>query len=197
MERVPIKSDPKLFDRVIGYVQEGLADNLLWLNHAFGKAERLVKIIDGKWIYSPNLYVGKNEYELITPDSGIGNYCFFTVDDPEDVEWVVGDTSTLKAPFSLIVWVDMRTIETDDERNTESVKQQILSILNGQLWIKHGRIRINRIYEKAENIFKGFTLDEIDNQFLMQPYCGWRFEGEMIAHTDCVEPTNNIDDDDD
>ena len=81
----------------------------------------------------------------------------------------------------------MRTIETDDERNTESVKQQILSILNGQLWIKHGRIRINRIYEKAENIFKGFTLDEIDNQFLMQPYCGWRFEGVLEAFTDCEE----------
>lgn len=198
MERIPLKSNPKLFDKVIGYIQEGLADNLLWLNYAFGRAERLVKNINGKRIYSPNLYVGNNEYELVTPDSGFGNYCFFTLDDPQDVEWVVGETSTLVAPFSLIVWVDMRTIDPDDERNTEAVKHDILAILNGGIWLKEGRIKINRIYEKAENIFKGFTLDEIDNQFLMQPYCGWRFEGEITAHSDCEIPdTNDYDDDDD
>lgn len=187
MERVPIKSHPALFDRVIGYVQTGLADNLPWLNFAFGKAERLVKNYNGKRVYSPNLYAGKNEYELITPDSGIGNYCFFTLDEPEDVSWEVGDRTIVEAPFSLIVWVDMRTIEQDDERNTEAVKQDILRTLNGKLWMKEGRITINKIWEKAENIFKGFTLDEIDNQFLMQPYCGWRFEGILEAFTDCEE----------
>lgn len=187
MERIPIKSNPALFDKVIGYVQTGLANNLSWLNYAFGKAERLVKLYNGKRVYSPNLYVGKNEYELITPDSGIGNYCFFTLDEPHDVSWNVGDRTYIKAPFSLIVWVDMRTIETDDERNTESIKQDILRTLNGKLWMKEGRITINKIWEKAENIFKGFTLDEIENQFLMQPYCGWRFEGTLEAYTDCEE----------
>ena len=187
MERIPIKSHPALFDRVIGYVQTGLADNLPWLNFAFGKAERLVKNYNGKRVYSPNLYVGKNEYELITPDSGIGNYCFFTLDEPEDVSWEVGDRTQVEAPFSLIVWVDMRTLETDDERNTEAIKQDILRTLNGKLWMKEGRIRIDKVWEKAENIFKGFTLDEVDNQFLMQPYCGWRFEGVLEAFTDCEE----------
>lgn len=191
MERVPIKTNPALFDKVIGYIQTGLADNLTWLNYAFGKAERLVKNYNGKRVYSPNLYVGKNEYELITPDSGIGNYCFFTLDEPQDVEWEVGDNTYIEAPFSLIVWVDMRTIEQDDERNTEAIKQDILRTLNGKLWLKEGHIRITRIWEKAENIFKGFTLDEIDNQFLMQPYCGWRFEGVIDVHTDCevITPT--------
>jgi hypothetical protein len=185
MERVPIKSHPALFDKVIGYIQEGLAKNLGWLNYAFGKAERLVKDYKGKRVYSPNLYVGKNEYELITPDSNIGNYCFFVLDEPQDVSWNVGDRTIVEAPFALIVWVDMRTIEQDDERNTEAVKQDILRTLSGKLWLKEGRITINRIYERAENVFKGFTLDEIDNQFLMQPYCGWRFEGVIEAYTDC------------
>lgn len=189
MERIPIKTNPALFDKVIGYIQTGLADNLTWLNYAFGKAERLVKNFNGKRVYSPNLYVGKNEYELITPDSGIGNYCFFTLDEPQDVSWNVGDRTYIKAPFSLIVWVDLRTIETEDERNTESIKQDILRTLNGKLWMKEGRITINKIWEKAENIFKGFTLDEIDNQFLMQPFCGWRFEGILEAYTDCSTET--------
>ena len=185
MERIPIKENAALFDRVFGYIQTGLANNLSWLNFAFGKAERLVKNYNGKRVYSPNLYVGKNEYELITPDSGIGNYCFFTLDEPEDVSWEVGDNTYIKAPFSLIVWVDLRTIEQNDERNTEAIKQDILRTLNGKIWMKEGYFQINRIWEKAENIFKGFTLDEIDNQFLMHPYCGWRFEGVIDVHTDC------------
>jgi hypothetical protein len=42
------------------------------------------------------------------------------------------------------------------------------------------------VWEKAENIFKGFTLDEIESQFLMQPYCGWRFEGIIEISTECA-----------
>ena len=72
----------ELIPSASGYIQEGLAKNLGWLNYAFGKAERLVKDYKGKRVYSPNLYVGKNEYELITPDSNIGNYCFFVLDEP-------------------------------------------------------------------------------------------------------------------
>lgn len=186
MERVPIKTNPKLFDKVIAEIQQGLADNFLWLNFVFGKAERLVKMINGRKYYTPNLYIGKNEYESIEPDSGFGNYSFFVLDEPQDVEWAVGDKTHLTAPFALIVWFDLRTLPGNDERNTEYFKQQILQYLNGGLFMRHGHIRINRIYEKAENIFRGFTLDEIDNQFLMQPFAGFRFEGEMHVATECI-----------
>lgn len=186
MERVPIKSEPKLFDNVIAEIQQGLANNLMWLNFSFGKAERLVKQINGRKYYTPNVYLGKNEYVLIAPDSGLGNFSFFVLDEPQDVEWAIGDRTHLSTPFSLIVWFDIRTIEQNDERNTEYVKQKILQLLNGGLFLRNGRITINRIYEKAENIFKGFSLDEIDNQFLMQPFAGFRFEGEMHVETECV-----------
>lgn len=186
IERVPIKSKPALFDRVIANIQQGLAENLPWLNHSFGKAERLVKTINNKRIYSPNIYIGGNEYEIITPDSGMGNYSFFVLEDPQEVDWYIGEQSSLKAPFSLIVWVDMRTLDDEDERNTEAVKEQILKVLNGGFWLRTGKLTINRIYEHAENIFKGFTLDEIDNQYLMQPYCGWRFTGVLSIKTLCI-----------
>ena len=51
MERVPIPKNPELFDRVISDIQKGLADNLPWLDHSFGRAERLVKSINGKKYY--------------------------------------------------------------------------------------------------------------------------------------------------
>ncbi|MCM1077872.1 MAG: hypothetical protein NC344_06880 [Bacteroidales bacterium] len=186
IDRVPIKRNPQLFDKVIANIQQGLAENLPWLNHVFGKAERLVKKIEGKRYYSPNIYIGGNDYELIAPDSNFGNYAFFTLDDPQEISWNIGETSQLKVPFSVIVWVDMRTLEDVDERNAEMVKQQIIRVLNGGFWLRHGSIRFNKIYERAENVFAGFTLDEIDNQYLMQPYCGWRFAGVMSIKDDCV-----------
>ena len=51
---------------------------------------------------------------------------------------------------------------------------------------QNGRIEINRIYELAENIYRGFSLDEVDNQFLMAPYGGFRFEGIMEVTETCI-----------
>lgn len=186
MERVHKKSDARLLDRVIENIQDGLS-TISWFDHIFGKAERLVTEINGKRYYTPNIYLGNNEYEQLMPDNtGLGNYCFFTLDDPQDVLWQIGDRNRLKSPFSLIVWVDMRTIEEKDERNTEMVKQEILRVLNGGLWMRDGRVRIERVYEKAENVFSAYTIDEVDNQYLMAPYCGWRFVGTLTATDTCI-----------
>ena len=45
---------------------------------------------------------------------------------------------------------------------------------------------MSRVYHKAENVFDGFTIDEIDNQFLMSPYFGMRVTGEIYVDTDCL-----------
>jgi hypothetical protein len=93
----------------------------------------------------------------------------------------------LKSPFSLIVWFDYRTVFNDpNTRNKERIKRDILDVLNGGFWLKDGRIEINRIYELAENIYWGFSLDEVDNQFLMAPYGRFRFEGIMEVTETCI-----------
>ena len=102
IDRVPKKAKPRLFDIVIGEIQDGLAENVGWLDHIFGKAERLVKMVNGKRFYSPNIYIGNNDYMEISPDSNIGNYCFFTLDDPQKVIYQRGDKNELKTSFSLI-----------------------------------------------------------------------------------------------
>lgn len=187
IERVMKIQRPALFDRCIISLQDGLAKELPWLDHVFGRVERLVKEVGGVRRYTPNIYLGKDEYMLLLPDQGLGNFCYFVMDDPEDVQWNVGERSRLQATFSLVVWVDMRTIDDDDDtRNTEAVKAQVLRALNGGIWVRSGSIRIDNIYSRAENVFAGFTLDEVDNQFLMSPFAGWRFEGQMMVNDECV-----------
>lgn len=183
MDRVPIISRPQLFDRVIADIQRGLADNLAWLDHSFGRAWRLSKMVNGRREYTPNVYIGNNEYLPVMPDEGLGNFSFFVLSDPQDIEWSAHVQSLMTAPFSLIVWVDVRTIT--DDRNTEQIKAEILDAL-GRTLVRDGSFEITRISEHAENVYKGYTLDEVDNQFLMHPFAGFRFDGVLRTKQPCM-----------
>ena len=181
----PVISDPVMLDHVIGEIQKGLVANISWLNVAFGRSQRLTKQMNGKTIITPNVYCGgwnghgENDYIEVSPDSRIGNFSFFEIEDPQTIE-IATFARSITSPFSLIVWFDLRRVyNSATNRNTEYLKAQILRVLNGNSgWhLTSGRITINRIYERVENIYRGYSLSEIDNQFLMHPYAGFRFDG--------------------
>lgn len=181
-----MRENPQLIERVIGEVQVALSDSLPWLSHVFGKAERLVKMQNGRKYYTPNVYAGGNDYVSVSPDSHLGNFCFFRCDDPETITWEIGARNDAEANVSVIVWCDLRTIEAaGSDRNAEAVKREVLRVLNGGLRLQHGRFHVTKVYELAERVFDGYTLDEVDNQFLMHPYCGWRFAGTMWVQDYC------------
>lgn len=174
-----------LFDKVIQDLQDALG-GIGWLSHIFGRAERLVKRAEGRNYYTPNVYLGKDEYYSLLPDNrALGNYAFFVMEEPQMVSPFANRQKRVKGAFSLIVWVDMRTLgESRDDRNTEKIKDTLLKAVS-TAWLKHGEVSISRIYERAENVFAGFSLDEIDNQFLMSPYAGFRLQGEILTIEEC------------
>lgn len=186
--KAPVIDNPQLIDVVFGEIQNGLVDNLGWLDMAFGRAQKLVKIIETKKYFTPNVYTGiANDYIPVAPDSKIGNFSFFWLDDPQTMDWVPNQQGNIKTPFSLIFWFDLRRVyNSATNRNTELIKANILRTLNGGFQMKSGRIKINRIYEQAENIYRGFTLDEVENQYLMHPFAGFRFEGELTVIEPCI-----------
>lgn len=88
--------------------------------------------------------------------------------------------------MSFIVWFNMAELGNGRGfRQRDYIKALFLDLFNGRLGIRSGRFTIKKVYELAENIWRGFSYDEIDNQFLMQPYFGYRFEGEMTAAQNC------------
>ena len=189
----PVIPNAIMLDAHIGEIQQGLVDNISWLDAAFGRSQRLTKMMNGKKIITPNVYCGgwnghgENDYIEVSPDSKIGNFAFFEIDDPQTIDagpWA----REIKTPFGLIVWFDLtRVYNSMTNRNTEKLKAEILHVLNGRSgWhLTDGRITINRIYERAENIYKGYTLSEINNQFLMHPYGGFRFDGILEYEEYC------------
>lgn len=191
----PVIPNPVMLDAVIGEVQNGLVENISWLDVAFGRAQRLSKMMNNKRIITPNVFCGgwnghgENDYIEVSPDSKIGNFSFFEIEDPQTIDagpWA----REIKSPFALIFWFDLtRVYKTASNRNTEKLKADILRVLNGRTgWhLTDGRILINRIYERADNIYKGYSLSEIDNQFLMHPYAGFRFDGILEYAELCVK----------
>lgn len=187
-EYIPKFTTPYLFDKVICELQQALKNGLPWLDYSFGRAERLIKTIDGRRYYTPNVYIGNDQYDVILPDDRHGCYSFFVLHEPQEMLNRMQTEVRIKSPFSLIVWTDMRRVEKvmrmPDERNTEYIKEQVLSVI--ETASKHkGHVSISKIYQRAENVFEGFALDEVQNQFLMSPYAGFRFYGEMIVTNDC------------
>lgn len=183
-------SNNYLFDKVIEDLRQTLKQRLTWLDASYGRAERLIKEIDGRRYYTPNVYLGNDQYEVLLPDDRRGNYSFFVLHEPQELVNRMQTEIRIKAPFSLIVWCDMRRVERimqlADKRNTEYVKEQVLGVL-GTAFPQHGSASVVKIYERAENVFDGFTLDEVQNQFLMSPFAGFRFYGEMIVTNDCLQ----------
>ena len=96
----------------------------------------------------------------------------------------MGIQNRLHAPFSLVVWVDMRKVETNDARNTEYVKETLLKTVKGAFH-RHGSVELSKVYQRAENVFEGYSLDEVDNQYLMQPFAGFRITGELFVDEEC------------
>lgn len=184
IERIPIKSNPKLFDEAVAQMQTLLGEHLPWLDHVFGICEFLTDVKDNKKFTSANVYSGDQQYVQVMPCKELGNFCFFVLRDPQ--EFGRRDQSIVRSPISLIFWYDMRDVRPDaDERNREAVKAEILGLIGSRRfpWFVP-----SRMYEKPEAVFSDFSYDHTVNQFLMSPYAGIRIDGVLTARVPCYIP---------
>ena len=190
MTKIMNKSNPKLFDEAVGYIQASVAaDNTLgaFFDNIFGIAERTVAMVQGRRYYTPSWYVGGLEYVGLLPDDKLGNYMFFTLDEPQEIEHEQGLQNRYRCGFNIIVWGRFTSAsDPSGDRNREAFKSGLLRVIEGS-WMKRGAFTLDTIYERAENVFQGFTTDEVDNQYLMQPYFGYRIHGELVISDECIK----------
>lgn len=200
MSNILNKKHPKLFDEAVGYIQQSLG-TLPYLDNIFGISERTVKIVEGRRYFTPCWYTGRGEYVGLLPDDKLGNYAFFTLDEPFEVVREHGLQDTYTSDFNIIVWIDTRRLDIgdyanvqyngdytvgtfDNDRNRMQVLKSLMAALDS-VWMKRGSFSVGHVYEKAENVFQGYTTDEVDNQYFMQPYIGFRIHGELTIIDEC------------
>lgn len=196
------KENPVLLDKVIQDIQSVLTNKLEWLNYAFGKSYKLVEHrVDGdKFIY-PAAYIGNSEYISLLPNDNFGNFSWFDIYDPQEVTQVVQSTPQFTFTGALVFWYNESTIFSDNSvMHTEEIKDEIIRLLTTPGIISSvGRLIINDVYERFENIYKGYSLEKvynsniykgeniqsIDKQFFMHPYCGLRIEFKLTTRELC------------
>lgn len=177
MDRIPLREHPYLFDKVAQRVQRALGDNLSWLDHAFGLAERITRTIDGRKYVLPNIWVGGNEYMDLLPDQMKGNFAFLYLDEPQK-----NVDGRVKAKLNCVIWWDTRKVDAS-VRDRERVKSQVLDAISASGGAGH--IEVVEIYDNPESIYKSFTFDETAQCALMHPFAGLRIVMEAYVDADC------------
>ena len=200
--KIPMKKNPVLLDKIIQDIQTKLKEKLTWLDYAFGRAYKLVQHQDngGKFIY-PAAYIGNSDYISLLPDDNYGNFCWFDIYDSQKVINVVQSTPQFTISGAVIFWFNLDSIFSDnDAMYTEEIKDEIIRVLSTPGIVKQtGKLTINEIYERFENIYSGYSIEKIynnyqysgqdiqslDKMFFMHPYSGLRFEFTITTRELC------------
>lgn len=195
--QIRYKDNPVLLDKILQDMQKSLMDRLKWLNYAFGRA---YKLVEHKFIY-PAIYNGNGEYVSLLPNDNFGNFSWFDIYDPQKITQVVQSLPQYTFSGAIIFWYDLSSIYEDETvMHTEEIKDEIIRVLTTPgLITTTGRLVINEICERFENIYKGYSIEkiynnynykgegmqDIDKQFFMYPYAGIRIEFTLITRELC------------
>lgn len=146
---------------------------LPWLNNAYGKAYTLV---DSNGNLYPAAHIAGNEYMSLLPNDVLGNYLFFELEDPSIIVPFSQTRFVSKFRVNMIIWFNLESIYgiVEDKVLSDNIKEAIILALSYKFY-PGATIDIEAIYESAENIFKRYSLKQVDTQFLMLPYYGFKF----------------------
>ena len=191
--QIRFKEDPVLLDKILQDMQKSLMNRLKWLNCAFGRAYKLVEHRpDGNKFIYPAMYNGNGEYVSLLPNDNFGNFSWFDIYDPQKITEVVQSLPQYTFSGAIIFWYDLSSIY--------EVKDEIMRVLTTPgLITTTGKLVINDIYERFENIYKGYSIEkiynnytykgegiqDIDKQFFMYPYAGIRIEFTLTTRELC------------
>ena len=200
--QIRFKEDPVLLDKILQDMQKSLMNRLKWLNCAFGRAYKLVEHRpDGNKFIYPAMYNGNGEYVSLLPNDNFGNFSWFDIYDPQKITEVVQSLPQYTFSGAIIFWYDLSSIYEDETvMHTEEVKDEIMRVLTTPGLISTtGKLVINDIYDRFENIYKGYSIEkiynnytykgegiqDIDKQFFMYPYAGIRIEFTLTTRELC------------
>lgn len=200
--QIRFKKNPVLLDKILQDMQKSLMDKLKWLDYAFGRAYKLVEHRpDGDKFVYPAAYNGNGEYISLLPNDNLGNFSWFDIYDPQTITQVVQSMPQYTFNGAIVFWYNLDTIfESSETINTEEIKDEIIRFLTTPgIITTTGKLVINNIYERFENIYRGYSIEKIynnytyqgsdiqsiDKLFFMYPYAGIRIEFSLTTRELC------------
>lgn len=151
-----------------------------WLEKSFGRAREIVrKDASGKIVTrEPGVYLSNGEYYPAYPNDSLRSFSFFRVTGPRPVEDYQPNSpqTIMTIPIDLITWCNLQAID----RSKDYIFTEELITDQWRILQKSGNVNIVRAWdERAEDIFKGYTLSQAHRDLLMYPYAAFRIEFEI------------------
>lgn len=190
--RVIAPTQPVNLDAFIYKAQLQLADGLPWLTRAFGRAWKMYQKRDGmgsteglgRGYAFPGVYAGKREYFNCFPNDTLAAYCFFsprdaaepaTSDDSSMGGYEPGIHNEWRQPVDLIFWFNCSKVNPAALYPlTENLLADVRQVLR-----RISFFTPNGVYYSPENVFEGYSLDYVQEQYLSHPFGGFRIAGTM------------------
>lgn len=180
----PTLDDAQGIDALLSQVNTKLTAELSWLDLALGRAEVRREQANGRTLTFPAAYVSDENYVKLLPDGHLGSFSYFELLDPIDILWENNVRGKYRGTFGLVVWWDWRDYHANHETRTiENVKLDLLAVLRKQY--TGGRLIPQRFFERVESIYKGYSIEQINDIYLMRPYGALRIEGQVIYTEVC------------
>lgn len=185
LTRTPVVADPlALLEAGFAPTLSDIETALPWLTRCYGVATKLEKTgTDGKGkIMYPAVFAGGTEYINLLPDEALGNYCYIDVEDGAELLRTTHRVRGVKAKAAFVFWLDVRKGFGATDPDTISVSALIDSadaVLH-RLQSPGLRTQVTRYWVRSEHIYRGYTVNEIEHQFLMRPYAGFRIDLDVV-----------------
>lgn len=181
-------SAPTGFDYAIESIRSALSA-ISWLTKSFGRAWQFKEHSGDKILTIPKVFQGQTddkhgEYLNVLPNDNLNAQSFIFATSPEKWDQFNRFEGSMKSrDIAIVFWVNMKEIdETKNYIFTDDLKADVEYILKSHPNV----LSLERYYdEKASEIFSGWSIDEVNTQYLMYPYAGMRFELTLSYPENC------------
>jgi hypothetical protein len=190
---IALLPDPKGLDRIIQTLQLSL-DEIPWIEKSFGRAftqmrksTENVGVRSNDNIYYPAVFQGASgelikDFEDLLVNDNLRAYCFFRCDEDDDsFEYSHLLENEFESSFSIIFWFDLDKINktfppTKLYPFNNELKDDILEAIENTIFETVGdRVTIETITNNPREIFREYTIDIVEQQNLVFPSGGFRF----------------------
>lgn len=192
---IPTKIDPQMMDPGMTELTGALTANLPWLDKAYSNIETFVEGKGKRPKTYPAVYNGVKKdrgYLKLFPDGHIGNFAFVEV-YKQTFDHIPQQSATHIIDFGIVFHFNFEKVYPGDHKNRtlENVKNDVFDILNRYPFANFN-VRFDGFVEGANNIYRGYSHDEIEDQFLMRPYGGFKITGKMRFTKKCGGSSSGI-----
>jgi len=178
---IELIENPVGLDKAIQDLQIHLKNKISWLEVAYGKATRNT---ENKISYPEVFTNDGTDYKKIAPDDNVQAQVFFKVEDPGRVigEFLPYQNNNFKYRISIIFWFDLSKIYPEKKyRYNEELKKDIVESLS-----TFPDFKLEYVYETAAQIWRDYTIGNMESRGLRQPFGGYRFEGNLQFIESCI-----------